>query len=214
MANSRLRPVAQPRLPSAPIGYAPQYHEQYSNVLRLFFDRLINTVSAVIGRNGGQYVECPNGLFFNTGDQFFAAPNTGYPVEFNQTYLHNAVDLTSSTRAVISVSGVYNFQYTGQVLSSSSSAKTIYIWIRRNGTNIGYTTRATTVAANSQYSPVTWNFDIDMQAGDYLELMASVTDINLHLESEAAAGAHPGIPSSVLTVNYISPLPETLPTPP
>lgn len=214
MANNRLRPVAQPRLPSAPLGYVPQYHEQYSNVLRLFFDRLINTVSAIIGINGGQYVECPNGLFFNTADQFFAVPNTAYPVVFNQTYLHNAVDLTSSTRAVIGVSGIYNFQYTGQVLSSSSSAKTIYIWIRRNGTNIGYTTRATTVAANSQYSPVTWNFDIDMQAGDYLELMASVTDIDLHLESETASGGHPGIPSSVLTVNYISPLPDTLPTPP
>jgi len=214
MANNRLRPVAQPRLPSAPLGYVPQYHEQYSNVLRLFFDRLINTVSAIIGINGGQYVECPNGLFFNTGDQFFAAPNTGYPIAFNQTYLHNAVDLISSTRATISISGIYNFQYSGQVLSSSSSAKTIYIWIRRNGIDIGYSTRATTVTANAQYVKATWSFDIDMQAGDYLELMASVTDIDLHLESETASGGHPGIASSVLTVNYISPLPDTLPTPP
>ena len=214
MATSRLRPVAQPRLPSAPLAYVPQYHEQYSNVLRLFFERLVGIVSALSGRNGGQYVECPNGLFFNTADQNFAAINTAYPIVFNQTYLHNAVDLVSSSRATISVSGIYNFQYTGQVLSSSSSAKTMYIWIRRNGTNIGYSTRATTIAANSQYSPVTWNFDIDLQANDYIELMASVTDVTLHLDAEAAASPHPGIPSSVLTINYISPLPDTLPTPP
>ena len=216
MANNRLRPVAQPRLPSAPIGYAPQYHEQYSNVLRLFFDRLINTVSAVIGRNGGQYVECPNGLFFNTGEQLFAAINTAYPVVFNQTYLDNAVGLQtgSTSRIQVTVSGVYNFQYTGQVLSTNSSAKNIYLWLRRNGITIGYSTRVRTVAANNQSSPIAWNFNIDMQAGDYMELVASVTDTNLHLHAEAAAGAHPGIPSSVLTVNYISPLPDTLPTPP
>ena len=214
MANNRLRPVAQPRLPSAPLGYVPQYHEQYSNVLRLFFDRLINTVSAIIGINGGQYVECPNGLFFNTTDQFFAAPNTAYPVVFNQTYLHNAVDLVSSSRITISVSGIYNFQYTGQIKGTNASSKSIWLWIRRDGTDIGYSTRAYTSTLNDEYKEIGWNFDIDMQAGQYIEMMVAVSDTNIHLDAEVAASPHPGIPSSVMTINYISPLPDTLPTPP
>jgi len=213
---TRIRPVAQPRLPSAPIDYVPQFHEQYSNVLRLFFEQLVNGLSALIGRNGGQYVECPNGLFFNTADQTFATTNTAYPVVYNQTYLNNAVALRSGSTSQIQVTigGIYNFQYTGQVLSTNSSAKNIYLWIKRNGVNIGYTTRARTIASNGQYSPITWSFNIDMQANDYLELEAAVTDTALSLDAETATAPHPGIPSSVMTVSYISPLPDTLPTPP
>ena len=214
MANNRLRPVAQPRLPSAPLGYVPQYHEQYSNVLRLFFDRLINTVSAIIGINGGQYVECPNGLFFNTADQFFAVSNTAYPVVFNQTYLHNAVDLVSSSRITIGVSGIYNFQYTGQIKGTNASSKSVWLWIRRDGADIGYSTRAYTSTLNDEYKEIGWNFDIDMQADQYIEMMVAVSDTNIHLDAEVAASPHPGIPSSVMTINYISPLPDTLPTPP
>lgn len=213
---TRIRPVAQPRLPSAPLTYAAQYHEQYSNILRLFFEQLVNSVASLIGRNGGQYIECPNGLFFNTGEQFFAAINTAYPVVYDQTYLSNAVALRSGSTSQIQVTvgGIYNFQYTGQVISASANAKNIYLWIKRNGINIGYSTRANTVSANNEYLELQWAFNIDLQANDYLELEASVSDTDLHLHAETATAPHPGIPSSVMTVNYISPLPDTLPTPP
>ena len=213
---TRIRPVAQPRLPSAPLDYVPQFHEQYSNVLRLFFEQLINGLSALIGRNGGQYIECPNGLFFNTGEQTFAAINTAYPVVYNQTYLSNAVALKSGSTSQIQVAigGIYNFQYTGQIISGSANAKNIYLWIKRNGINIGYSTRANTVSANNEYLELQWAFNIDLQANDYLELEVSVSDTDLHLHAETATAPHPGIPSSVMTVNYVSLLPDTLPTPP
>ena len=216
MANNHLRPVVQPRLPSAPKDYLAHYQEQYSNVLRLFFDRLINTVSAVIGINGGQYVECPNGLFFNTADQPIAVINTAYPVVFNATYLSNAVQLQSgsTSRVEALVSGIYNFQYSGQVLSSSGSAKELAIWIRRDGTDIGYSTRVFTDSVNNHRNTTSWNFNIDLQAGQYIEIIAAVTSTNLWLDAQVAASPKTGVPSSVLTVNYISPLPDTLPTPP
>jgi hypothetical protein len=36
----------------------------------------------------------------------------------------------------------------------------------------------------------------------------------LDIGADTATSPHPGIPSSVMTVNYVSPLPDTLPTPP
>lgn len=212
--KNKLQVPPAPVLPSANPTYLPQYQEQYSNILRLYFNRMSGALNSIAGVNGGQYVDCPNGLFFNTADQTFAATNTAYPIVFNQTYLHNAVDLVSSSRITISVPGIYNFQYTGQVLSTNSSAKNIYVWIARNGTDIGYSTRARTVAANNQYSPITWSFNIDLQKDDYIELKASVTDTALRFDAETASSPHPGIPSSVMTVNFIAPLPDTLPTPP
>jgi len=184
--------------------------------LRLYFNQMSNGVQSIAGVNGGRYVDCPNGLFFNTGEQTFAAINTAYPVVYDQTYLSNAVALKSGSTSQIQVTvgGIYNFQYTGQVISGSANAKNIYLWIKRNGVNIGYSTRANTLSANNEYLELQWAFNIDLQANDYLELEASVSDTDLHLHAETATSPHPGIPSSVMTVNYISPLPDTLPTPP
>ena len=112
------------------------------------------------------------------------------------------------------VNGVYNFQYTGQLSSSSSSPKTAYLWIARDGVDIGYSTRAITLTSNNESKEATWAFNIDLQAGQYIEMRMAVDDTDLHLHAEAAASPHPGIPSSVMTVNYVAPLPAVLPTPP
>jgi hypothetical protein len=205
-----------PNLPLSPLQFDSRYQEGLNNVFRLYFNRLSGTLQNVLGPNGGQYIDCPNGLFFNTADQTFAATNTAYPVVFNATYLNNAVALqTGSTSKVeVSISGVYNFQYSGQLLSTNSSAKNVYIWIKRNNVTIGYSTHAYTLSSNDEYTEISWNFNIDLAAGEYLELEIAATDTAVRLDAEAATSPHPGIPSSVLAVNFISPLPNPRPTPP
>jgi hypothetical protein len=211
-----LRIPSPPRLPTANEVYTRQDQELFNNALRLYFNQMSNGVQSIAGVNGGRYVDCPNGLFFNTADQTFATTNTAYPVVYNQTYLNNAVALQSgsTSRIEVSVGGIYNFQYSGQVLSSSGSAKELAIWIRRDGTDIGYSTRVFTDSDNNHRNTTSWNFNIDLQAGQYIEIIAAVTSTDLWLDAAAAASPVPAVPSSVMTVNYISPLPDTLPTPP
>jgi hypothetical protein len=205
-----------PNLPLAPNPPDRQYSDQVNNALRLYFNRLDAVNASLLGPNGGQYVDCPNGLFFNTSSQTFGATNTAYPVVYNATYLNNAIALRagSTSQIEVSVGGIYNFQYTGQLLSSSSSAKTVFLWIKRNGTSIGYSTRAETVTTNNGYTGINYSFDIDLAAGEYIELEAAVTDTSLSLHANAATSPHPGIPASVMSVNFIAPLPSTRPTPP
>ena len=206
----------QPRLPASTVEYSQQFGDQLTNILRLYFNQLNSTIGSVVGQYGGQFVDCPNGLFFNTADQTFAVINTAYPVVYSATYLNNGVKLkTGSTSQIqVSVSGVYNFQYTGQMLSSNTSAKTMYLWIRRNGVDIGYSTRAETISLNSHYAGINFSFDIDLAADEYVELVAAVTDTALKLDAVTATSPHPGIPSSVMSVNFIAPLPDPRPTPP
>ena len=213
---SELKNPAVPNLPIAPLEWTPQYQDQFGNVLRLYFNRLQNITQNLLGPNGGQYIDCPNGLFFNTVDQTFGAVNTGYPVVFNATYLSNAVALAagSSSKIEVSVGGIYNFQYSGQLLSTNSSAKDVFLWIKRNDIAIGYSTHAYTLTGNSEYTEVNWNFNIDLDAGEYLELEIATTDTNVRLDAVAATSPHPGIPSSVIAVNFIAPLPDPRPTPP
>lgn len=218
MANlpEKLLTTKAPALPLPTTEYSRQYHDQLNSVLRLYFNSIDNVLGALLGLNGGRFVEVPNGLFFNTQDQTFASPDVGYSVEFNATYLNNAVFLQSgsSSKIEVSISGIYNFQYSGQLLSTNASAKNVYLWIKRNGINIGYSTHAYSLSANNEYVEINWNFSIDLAAGEYLELEISTTDITVRLDAEAATAVHPGIASSVMSVSYVGPMPTNRPTPP
>jgi len=211
-----LKQPAPPSLPSASTNYERAYHDQFNNILRLYFNQISNNLTAVFGDSGGRYIDCPNALFFNTADQTFAAINTAYPVVFNATYLNNAVRLQagSTSKVEVSIGGVYNFQYSGQVKTSSAGDKNLYLWIARNGTNIGYSTHAWTFHDNNHYAEISWNFNIDLDIGEYIELQIASDSTAIRLDAEAATSPHSGIPSGVLAVNFIAPLPDPRPTPP
>ena len=211
-----LKQPAPPSLPSASTNYERAYHDQFNNILRLYFNQISNNLTAVFGDSGGRYIDCPNALFFNTADQTFAAINTAYPVVFNATYLNNAVRLQagSTSKVEVSIGGVYNFQYSGQVKTSSAGDKNLYLWVARNGTNIGYSTHAWTFHDNNHYAEISWNFNIDLDIGEYIELQIASDSTAIRLDAEAATSPHSGIPSGVLAVNFIAPLPDPRPTPP
>jgi hypothetical protein len=214
--NRYLIPPKAPMLPLAPMEYSQQYIEQLTNVLRLYFNQLDNTNTTLLGENGGQFLEKPYGLFFSTVDQTAALANTAYAITFPTTYFSNSISIVSNSRVTVVKPGVYSFTVTAQVLSSNSSAKTLYMWINRGGTDIGYSTRTITLSANGEYAEITWDFiiDVPVPATDYIELRWATTDTAIKLDAAVASSPHPGIPSVVLYATFVSPLPAVLPTPP
>lgn len=212
----RLQKIPAPALPYAVPAYTSTYIDQLLKVLRLYFNRVSEVLNAITGTNGGQYIDCPNGLFFSTTDQPIVAVNVGQPIDFPIEYLNNAVRVNSGTdsRVYVDIGGVYNFQFSGQLLSGSSSAKQVYIWIARNGTDIGYSTHQYTVAGSNTHLNISWNFDIDLDAGEFIEMQWASDDINMKLESTVATAVHPGMPSAVMAVNFIAPLPDPRPIAP
>lgn len=57
----------QPRLPAAPMQYDAQYQEQFSNVLRLYFNQLQNFNQLFTTSTGGALLQFPNGAFHQDG---------------------------------------------------------------------------------------------------------------------------------------------------
>jgi hypothetical protein len=212
----RLQKTPPPALPYATQEYEPSYIDQLLKVLRLYFNRVSDVLNAITGNNGGQYIDCPSGLFFSTTDQPIVAINTAQAIDVPIEYLNNAVHVNSGTdsRVYVDIGGVYNFQFSGQLLSGSASAKQVYIWISRNGTNIGYSTHQYTVSGSGNHLNISWNFDIDLDAGEYIEMQWAADDTNMKLEAAAATALHPGIPSAVMAVNFIAPLPNPRPIAP
>jgi hypothetical protein len=212
----RLQKTPPPALPYAVPAYTTTYIDQLLKVLRLYFSRVSDVLNAITGVNGGQYIDCPAGLFFSTTDQPIVATNTAQPIDLPIEYLNNAVRVNSGTdsRIYVDIGGVYNFQFSGQLLSGSASAKQVYIWISRNGTDIGYSTHQYTVSGSNTHLNISWNFDIDLDAGEYIEMQWASNDIDMKLEAAAATAPHPGMPSAVMAVNFIAPLPNPRPIAP
>lgn len=205
---------AVPNLPLGPKDYDRRFVDQHSNVLRLYFNQLKNALGLLFGSNGGQYIDCPNGLFFDLGTYSPALANTGYPLEFNLTYLSNAVRVVDGTKITVDVGGVYNFQYSSAVTSTNSSLKTVWVWIVRNGTPVGYSTNAYTISGSGTDTIISWQFNIDLDAGEYIEMYWGADNTNVSIATTAPTAPHPGIPANVIAVNFIAPLPATRPTPP
>ena len=213
-----LNKVAAPNLPLPPEQYNRQYFDQMLNVLRLYFNRL-DALTGQLQTDGSidpGLINNPNGLFFSTVDQTLAVVDTGYPITFNQTYLNNEVALQalSTSKIEVSVGGVYNFQLSAQLKSTNASAKDVQIWIKRNNVTIGYSSHIYTVEGSDNHMNVSWNFDIDLAAGEYIEMQWGADDTNVTLETTAAVAPYPAAASVVMAVNYVARLPDPRPTPP
>ena len=198
--------VATPALPLAPEGYERPYMDQNSSVLRLFFNRLVNSLNTLLSTDdGGKFLYMPRGLFYSTTDQNAALVNTGYPVEFENTYIGNGVSIagTDDSRITVSADGVYNFQVTLQIEHNNSSEVTLWTWINKNGTDQPYGGQKVTIKGNGDDATY-WNFSIDLTAEQYIEMYWATNDTGLNLHTEAATTPHPGIPSAVVAVSFVS----------
>jgi len=213
-----LNKVAAPNLPLPPEEYNRQYFDQMLNILRLYFNRL-DALTGQLETDGSidpGLINNPNGLFFSTVDQTLAAVNTAYPITFNQTYLNNNVALQSgsTSKIEVSVGGVYNFQLSAQLKSTNSSGKDVQIWIKRNNVTIGYSSHLYTIEGSDNHMNASWNFDIDLAAGEYIEMQWGADDTNVTLETIPASAPYPAAASAVMAVNYVARLPDPRPTPP
>lgn len=65
--RTTLRPSKAPNLPMAPNQYASQFHEQFSNALRLYFSQVDNFTLGMSSEAGGAYLKFPNGAFHQDG---------------------------------------------------------------------------------------------------------------------------------------------------
>jgi len=212
--QNQLSTPALPDLPNPQDRYDRMAASQTNGLLRSFFIRITSVLSDLFGVAGARFIDAPNGLFFSTADQTLAATNTKYDITFNETYLSNGVSVVDTNKITCTVGGVYNFQFSAQAKSTSSSAKQIYLMINRDGTDISYTTRQNTLSGSNEHLAVNWSFSIDVQANSYIKLRWAGDSTDIILEASTATTPHTGIPSAVLAVNYVAPLPVTLPSPP
>ena len=142
-----------------------------------------------------------NGAFYDTTTQSAAVINTAYPVTLNSTTLSDGVYIgTPTSRVYVDRIGTYNFQFSLQLNKTTATAKNVFIWYRVNGVDAANSASGVTLPGSSSTVVAAWNFVVELNAGDYFELVWSTDDTGCQIYAAAASAPVPAIPSVILTV--------------
>jgi len=215
------------RLPNASTGgYDPAQFNQLVRSLEQIVFQLNNTYTPIVTEDkdaaltwyeasgfnqslssAGAGMLLPYGSFFDTTTQTIATINTPQAYTFNTSQIANQMYVGSPTsRIYVDLPGVYNFQFSIQLDKASGASAHAYIWPRINGTDVPDSASIVAVQGTNAEVVAAWNFVLDLNGGDYFELMWAVDDTNLHATAAAAAAPIPAIPSVILTVTFMSSL--------
>jgi hypothetical protein len=145
------------------------------------------------------------GAFSDTTLQTITSINTAYAMTFNTTDAANGVSIGSPTsRLVVANQGVYNVQFSAQLDKASGGAADVYIWLRKNGSNVPNTATTLTLQGTAARQVAAWNFVIQLEAANYVELMWAADDVDVTILAASATSVWPAIPSVICTITQVN----------
>ena len=165
------------------------------------------TISSTGGGGGSNTATGSYGSFYDTTTQTNVA-GTARSMSLNTTDISNGVSVSGSTNPFNTYiktenAGVYDIQFSAQVDKTDSGTDEIWIWLRKNGTNLTDTATSIQLVGNGAHYVAAWNFFVNAAANDYFQLMWYSPDANVRLHAESAFGVVPGIPSLIVTANRV-----------
>ena len=211
-----LQRFVAPRLLAAPMEYDHRFMDQYTNVLRLYFNQLdalnsqLRTTTVTPGTDG-TLLYFPNGQFTSTLDQTIASTTTAYNITFNNTEVSQDITLVSGYQITTAKAGRYNFQFSIQFANLANSTETADVWFHHNGIDIPRSNSRFGMAARKNpstpfYCIGTVNLLVDMAAGDNVSLQwsATNTDVSIQADPAGTSPTRPVLPSVILTATFVS----------
>lgn len=279
--------IINPAVPNLPLGtdeYERRYQDQFTNVLRLYFNQLRNSLAELFSGQGGKYISFPNGAFYQDGyttltanmtnngttpiqvtstagfissggliigselikytgktattftgitrgaygstnvahtagvsvseAQTLASSTVSQPLTLLKTTVSNgvAVDPADPTKIVHATAGIYNIQFSIQMLTFGGTIDNVTIWFRLNGVDIPYSAGIATVPSIHGGSPgtaiISWNLVQPMNAGDYIQLIFASDTGNTVAATypPGTSPVHPASPSIIVTSTFVSAL--------
>lgn len=206
--------------PPPTLGYPTEVYErrhfnENNSSLTIFFRKLNGVLGALFGPSGGKYLNIPHGAFHSSIDQVAANTTTAYPVFFGTTDISNGVTVANNSEITVSVSGIWNLQFSLQIKNVSNDGQDFDVWFRKNGTNIDNSNSRFHVPArkssgDASHLIAALNFFVSLSAGDYVEIVGCVTSTDVSLEAFDAGTSptRPAIPSAIATMTFVSNLPS------
>ena len=219
---TRLQSPAAPNLPVAPIQYSPQHYDVLNNVLRLYFNRIDQSLTALYSNTGGRYLNIPYISAYDDTSQYATADDTPTAVVWSDGMVNGFT--LAGTIATAQQAGVYKITYSLQFANSANAVHDAVVWLRVNGSSstndvIASATKFTIPARKSAgvpsyvcgYSEVVF----ELNAGDTVALWWATDQAysltgpvdGVYIIAEPAQTSpypHPSIPSAIGSITFVS----------
>ena len=207
--------IINPAVPNLPLGtdeYERRYQDQFTNILRLYFNQLRNSLADLLSNAGGRYISFPYGAFSSYTSQSTTA-NTATLLTLSNTDFSNSVSLQTGSKMTVENAGIYNLQFSVQIQNLDNAPQDVYIWLRQNGTDIAGSTGVVGLLARKNPGDPShdikgWNYFLSMNANDYVQIYWSTSDVDVTIPTYAASGTptKPSTASVVATLSFVSAL--------
>jgi hypothetical protein len=136
-----------------------------------------------------------------------------YTVSTSGTITSEAMTGSVASQITVAQAGIYNLQWSGQFVNTAAQIHEISVWLRLNGVDVvGSTGRVSINAKHGAFDGgalPAWNYFVQLQANEYVELWWSTPDTAAYLTSYAAGTSptRPTTASVIATLSFVSALP-------
>jgi len=146
------------------------------------------------------------GAFFDTTFQNNVTATGVNIMTLNSVSSTDGVTLVSGSRMVVPLSGVYDVQFSAQLIKTDGGTDEIDIWVVQNNQNVPYTNTRVTLQGGNAKSVAAWNYFVNAGEGDNIQLAWSSADVNVSIAAYSGLTnpTRPDIPSLIVTINQIA----------
>jgi hypothetical protein len=145
-------------------------------------------------------INYPYGTFYTTADQTIGVNtatliNNWAEADTNKSYL-------DGNKLYVEETGDYFLQFSAMLTKTNASTGTADVWVRKNGTDVEFSNTRVTLSGSNAEIVMTVGTILDLDAGDYIELVSSANSTNTAI-SYSGAGVGPAIPGVIATLNLV-----------
>jgi len=137
--------------------------------------------------------------------------SAGTAITFNTQDVSDGITLSGGSQFVVPNDGIYNLQFSAQLKNIDNAQHDANIWFRVDGVDLANSNTQLTVPARKSasifgYAVAAWNIFLDLNAGQYVQLMWLPTSLNVSLENLPASvsPAYPATPSVILSIQQVA----------
>jgi hypothetical protein len=225
-SKNRIITPAPPNLPLGTDQYERRYQDQFTNVLRLYFNQLQNAFGELFGPDGGKYIAFPHIAASDNAIQYATAANTPTIVQWSSLDAGTGFTLNANNTATARVPGIYKITYSLQFANDDNAIHDAIVWLRIDGSasanDVPNSTTIFTLQARKSallpnfvcgYSEVVFT----LQAGNSVGLWWGTDQAatsgganGIYIDYRAAQTtpmAYPAVPSAIGSITFVSALP-------
>lgn len=144
-------------------------------------------------------------------DQVATTTTAANIMSFSTTDYALGASLASGTKLTAGYSGLYDIQFSVQLVNTTNDSQEVSIWFRKNGTDIAgsnseFGMQARKSSGTASRGIAALNFFVALQKNDYVEIVWRPSDIGVSIEhfSTQTTPTRPYTPSIIATMSYLS----------